>query len=167
MSEKEPVDVRQSIGALAFFVGIGLLFLILLDSTYGLPWALPRTWYIHRTLWGGVGLLSCAAGWMLQRGPAVKVGRWKPAAAGRRFRRLTVYSRADCHLCDDAKAVLADYLEYFPEIEELDIDTDLELKSRFDTAVPVVEIDGQVRFHGKVDEILLRRLIESTPPLAE
>ena len=56
---------------------------------------------------------------------------WKPTVAGRRFTRLVVYSRHDCHLCDDAKAILADYVEYLPRIEEVDIDSDPELRSRF------------------------------------
>ncbi len=164
VSNSEPVNARQSVGALAIFSGIGLLLLIVFDAAYGLPWTMPPTWYIHRTLWGGVGLLACAAGWFLQRGPAHGALHWNPRG-GRRFRKLVVYSRNDCHLCDDAKAVLAAYLEYLPEIESVDIDADHELKARYDADVPVIEIDGQVRFRGRVDEILLRRLIESTPPL--
>ena len=165
MSDNERIGARGTVGALAFFLGGGLLFLILLDAAYGLPWALPPTWYVHRTLWGGVALMSCAAGWFLQRGRVGAASDWKPAARGRRFGRLVVYSRDDCHLCDDAKAVLTSYLEYLPEIESVEIDADPELKSRYDTEVPVVEIDGQVRFRGRVDEILLRRLIEATPPI--
>ena len=109
-------------------------------------------------------MLACAAGWFLQRGPVFDASRWNPVA-GRRFRKLVVYSRHDCHLCDDAKAVLARYLEFLPEIESVDIDADDGLKVRYDAEVPVVEIDGQIRFRGRVDEILLRRLIESTPPI--
>ncbi len=154
-------------GALALFVGITLFATILLDASYGLPWSMPPTWYVHRTLWGAVALAACAAGWYLQRSRTIRSRGWKPAEPGRRFRRLVVFSRADCHLCDDAKAVLAEYLEYLPGIEEVDIDADPELKSRFDTTVPVVEIDGVIRFQGRVDEILLRRLIEGTPPVGQ
>jgi glutaredoxin len=151
-------------GALALFGGIALFALVLLDATYGLPWGMPPSWYVHRTLWGAFALAAGAAGWVLQRSRITRTPQWKPAESGRRFQRLIVYSRNDCHLCDDAKAVLALYLEYLPAIEEIDIDGDPELKSRFDTSVPVVEMDGQVRFQGRVDEILLRRLIEGTPP---
>ena len=151
-------------GALALFVGVTLFATILLDASYGLPWSMPPTWYVNRTLWGAVALAACAAGWYLQRSRSARNGGWKPAPPGRRFHRLVVYSRNDCHLCDDAKAVLAEYLEYLPRIEEVDIDADPELKSRFDTTVPVVEIDGVIRFQGRVDEILLRRLIEGMPP---
>jgi glutaredoxin len=166
MIHDQSTDARRALaGSIALFLGIGVLVLILLDSGYGLPWDMPESWYLHRTLWGALGLAFCAAGWHLQRVHRGGAANWKPAAAGRRFRSLVVYSRADCHLCDDAKAVLAEYLEYLPEITETDIDSDPELKARFETMVPVVELDGQIRFHGRVDEILLRRLIEATPPI--
>jgi glutaredoxin len=154
-------------GALALFAGIALFATILLDATYGLPWGMPPTWYLHRTLWGAVALAACAAGWYLQRWRITRSAGWKPAAPGRRFHRLVIYSRDDCHLCDDAKAVLGEYLEFLPRIEEVDIDADPELKSRFGMTVPVVEIDDVIRFQGRVDEILLRRLIEGTPPRHE
>lgn len=69
-----------------------------------------------------------------------------------------MYTRRDCHLCDDAKAVLE---RYFPAaaIACVDIDTDPELRQRFDEVVPVVQIDGQVRFKGRVNEVLLCRLL--------
>jgi hypothetical protein len=47
---------------------------------------------------------------------------------------------------------------------EIDIDQDPALVDRFDVCVPVVEIDGKVRFRGRVDELLLRRLLASRGP---
>ena len=38
---------------------------------------------------------------------------------------------------------------------------DEELRNRFDTCVPVVEIDGRIRFRGRVDPRLLRRILRS------
>ena len=32
--------------------------------------------------------------------------------------------------------------------------------ARYDQCVPVVEIDGQERFRGRVNEVLLRRLLQ-------
>jgi glutaredoxin len=112
-----------------------------------------------------VALALCALGWRLQRRPHAGAGPWKPAVLGRRFGRVVVYSRPDCHLCDDAKAVLAEYVEFLPRIEDVDINADPELQSRFGTSIPVVEVDGVVRFRGHVDEVLFRRMIESTPPI--
>ncbi|MBI3862086.1 MAG: glutaredoxin family protein [Planctomycetia bacterium] len=167
MSESKKIDRTaqyQTAGAGAMFLGIGVLTLILLDTIHALPWNLPRAWYVHKPLWGVVGLALCAAGWQLQRNRRAEDRTWKPGIAGRRFSRLIVYSRPECHLCDDAKAVLAGYIEHLPPIEEVDVDLDPALAERFGESIPVVEIDGVVRFRGRVDVLLLRRMIESTPP---
>jgi glutaredoxin len=156
---------QQVAGAALLFAGIGLWLLILLDMTIELPIDMPRSWYLHRPLWGLIGLCLFGAGWRLQSAPPRTPAGWSASPPGRRFRRLVVYSRAACHLCDDAKAVLALYLDYLPDLEEIDIDTRPELQERFGTSIPVVEIDGEIRFRGRVDEILLRRLIEGTPPI--
>ena len=46
------------------------------------------------------------------------------------------------------------------QVESIDIDRDESLRKQFDLCVPVVEINGRVRFRGRVNEILLRRLVE-------
>ncbi|HTI51660.1 MAG TPA: glutaredoxin family protein [Planctomycetaceae bacterium] len=165
-TSSERPSVQQIAGAGLLFSGIALWLLILLDTTIELPIDMPRTWYLHRPLWGLIGLCLFGAGWRLQSSAPQTAAGWSPGPSGRRFRRLIVYSRAECHLCDEAKAVLAQYLEYLPEIEEIDIDTRPELQERFGTSIPVVEIDGEIRFRGRVDEVLLRRLIEATRPIA-
>ncbi|HEY3966881.1 MAG TPA: glutaredoxin family protein [Planctomycetaceae bacterium] len=164
MQKPDRSSQYQTAGAAAMFLGIALLTLILLDTIHALPWDLPRTWYVHKALWGSLGLILCAAGWKLQRNRFRGDETWHPATDGRRFTRLIVYSRPECHLCDDAKAVLAGYIEYLPPIEDIDVDLDPDLRERFGTSIPVVEIDGIVRFRGHVDELLLRRLIDATPP---
>lgn len=158
---------RATFGSVLLFLGVTLLALLLLDAGYGLPVNFPRSWYLHRTLWGLLGCAAIVGGWKLQSGSGNMPATWSPGAPGKRFRRLIVYSRPECHLCDEAKAVLANYLDYLPEIEEVDIDRDPDLKERFGTTIPVVELDGQIRFRGRVDEILLRRLIEGTPPIRD
>lgn len=67
-----------------------------------------------------------------------------------------LYTRVGCHLCDDAKEVL---IRHGLLVQERDIDSDPELRAKFDVCVPVVEIDGKIRFRGRVDEILLARLL--------
>jgi glutaredoxin len=59
-------------------------------------------------------------------------------------------------LCDDAKAVLQ---AHGLTIEEVDIDADPELRAKYNDHVPVVFIDGKERFRGRIDELLLRRLL--------
>lgn len=69
---------------------------------------------------------------------------------------VILYTRTGCHLCD----VAADTLhEHGLHAQKVDIDADETLREKFNTCVPVVEIDGKVRFRGKVDPILLRRLL--------
>ena len=43
-------------------------------------------------------------------------------------------------------------------IEEVDIDGDPELVAQFDTTVPVVALNGKIRFRGVVNPALLDRL---------
>jgi glutaredoxin len=59
-------------------------------------------------------------------------------------------------LCDEAAQLLrAQGLE----VQEIDIDRDPALVERYGQSVPVVFIDGKERFRGRVDAVLLRRLI--------
>lgn len=159
-SLSEKPSQTQLVGSLFLFAGIAIWALILLETTAEIPLDMPRLWSQHRPLWGLIGLGFFAGGWKLQRSTPMAQREWNPGPPGRRFRRLIVYSRPDCHLCDDAKAVLANYLDYLPEIEEINIDTRPELQERFGTSIPVVQLDDVIRFRGRVDEILLRRLIE-------
>jgi len=71
-------------------------------------------------------------------------------------RHAVLYTRKSCQLCDEAKETLD---MYGFSVEEIDIDQRPELFDRYNTCVPVVEIDGKVRFRGKVNEVLLLRLI--------
>ena len=69
---------------------------------------------------------------------------------------VVLYTRHGCHLCDEALQVL-DQHGIVPMC--VDIDADSTLRERFDTCVPVVEIEGRVRFRGRVDAVLLRRIL--------
>jgi glutaredoxin len=69
-----------------------------------------------------------------------------------------VYTRQGCHLCEDARAMLQ--AEGF-RVREVDVDGDPALRERHGECVPVVEIDGKVRFRGRVNRVLLRRLLRN------
>jgi glutaredoxin len=73
---------------------------------------------------------------------------------------VVLYTRQGCHLCHEAEKLL---MRYGLRPRLVDIDLDAELLGQFDTCVPVVEIDGRVRFRGRVDEVLLRRLLRAKP----
>ncbi len=67
-----------------------------------------------------------------------------------------LYTRRGCHLCDDAREIL---IKHGLSPHSIDIDNDPELVSQFTDCVPVVFIDGHERFRGRVNEVLLRRLL--------
>lgn len=68
----------------------------------------------------------------------------------------TVYTRRNCKLCDEAKELLE---QYGLEVESIDVDDSPELQARYTECVPVVLLDGRERFRGRVNEVLLQRLI--------
>lgn len=74
---------------------------------------------------------------------------------------VILYSRAGCHLCDDALSLLRRH-GLKPTV--VDIDADPSLRERYNVCVPVVVIDGRERFRGRVDERLLRRLLVARKP---
>lgn len=151
---------RATIAGAVFYSGVAIAVISGMDLAGKLPARLPHFWYPVRLVWPFVGLALCYAGHRMRAG----LLDWAPQRPGRRFRKLILYTRQECHLCDIAKDVLERYGHYLPVVHEVDIDKDAILIAKFTTDVPVVEIDGKVRFKGRVDEILLRRLIEGTPP---
>ena len=72
-------------------------------------------------------------------------------------RRLVLYGRPGCHLCDDARAVLERIGEPFAEI---DITTDDALHAAYLERIPVVALDGEELLHFFVDEAALRRRLD-------
>ena len=79
---------------------------------------------------------------------------------------VVLYSRTGCHLCEEAKALLERHRSRFGlQITEVDIDHHPAIKAMYDCCVPVVEIDGKLRFRGQVHEILLLRLLKANQAL--
>lgn len=81
-------------------------------------------------------------------------------------RRLTLYSRAECCLCDEMKAVIARVAGKVPlELCEIDVDGSPELQARYGTEVPVLFIDGRKAFKYRVSAGELEKsLRRSAPP---
>ena len=73
-------------------------------------------------------------------------------------RQVLLFTRAGCHLCDEAEAIL---IRHGLSPQKLDVDANPELLEKYDTCVPVVVIDGKERFRGQVNEVLLKRLLKS------
>jgi glutaredoxin len=76
--------------------------------------------------------------------------------------RVTLYTRQGCHLCETARAHLERARRrYGFTLEAVDVDTDAELAGRYGTEVPVVTVNGKVRFRGGVNPVLLDRLFRA------
>jgi glutaredoxin len=71
--------------------------------------------------------------------------------------RVTLYSRPGCHLCDDARAVIAAVCADLGEAyEEVDITTDDDLEDRYRDEIPVTLVDGRQHDFWRVDAARLR-----------
>jgi len=70
---------------------------------------------------------------------------------------VIVYTREGCHLCDDARDLL---IRHGIDPTMINIDENAELKKKYDACVPVVSIGGKVRFRGRINEPLLRRILK-------
>ena len=85
--------------------------------------------------------------------------RWKKH---RSARIIVMYTRPGCHLCEEAWEMLRGYQpRYGFQLEAKDVDTDRSLAALHGNWVPVVTVDGKVRFRGRINETLLKRLLES------
>lgn len=76
--------------------------------------------------------------------------------------RVTLYGRAGCHLCDEARVVIeAVCLELGESFTEVDIDTDPALQDRFTDEVPVTFVDGRQHDFWRVDPQRLRAALRA------
>ena len=76
------------------------------------------------------------------------------------MRHVVLYGKAGCHLCDEAREVVAAVREQHTfELEEVDVSTDPELHNVYGERIPVLALDGDELFEFHVDaEELARRL---------
>ena len=64
---------------------------------------------------------------------------------------VTLYTRSGCCLCDDAKRVIAEARKQTAfDYQELDIDTDPELRRLYNDQIPVIAINGVKAFQYKL-----------------
>ena len=76
--------------------------------------------------------------------------------------RLTLYSRRDCCLCDEMKAVIkAVTAKIAVDIEEIDVDSSAQLQEQFGNEVPVLFIDGRKAFKYRVTVRELEKKLNS------
>jgi len=66
-------------------------------------------------------------------------------------RQIRLYTRRDCCLCEEMKGVVRDVAEEVPlEVEEVDVDSEPDLREKFGGEVPVLFIDGRKAFKYRV-----------------
>lgn len=76
--------------------------------------------------------------------------------------RVTLYSRPGCHLCDDARVVIARVCTELGEVyHEVSIEDDPVLAERFAEEIPVTFVDGQQHDFWRVDEARLRQALSA------
>ena len=74
--------------------------------------------------------------------------------------RVVLLGRRGCHLCDDARAVVAAVCtDLGVDWAERDVDADAALTERYTDLVPVVQVDGQDVSYYTVPAPLLRRAL--------
>ena len=73
--------------------------------------------------------------------------------------KVVIYSRANCHLCEEAEKNVREVLEEIHfGLEVIDINGDQELESLYSEEVPVITINGDVHDYYKVDK---QRLVKA------
>lgn len=76
--------------------------------------------------------------------------------------RLTLLGKPGCHLCDDARAVVAEVLADYPAVafDEQSILDDTRLLDLYAEEIPVVLIDDRVHTIWRVDPSRLRTALD-------
>jgi len=88
--------------------------------------------------------------------------RWGQKPVSLKHWQVVLFTRKGCHLCDAAWAQLdKDQRLHGFTLTQVDVDTDAQLATQYGTCVPVVQINGRIRFRGRINQVLFRRLIEA------
>ncbi|WP_297990070.1 glutaredoxin family protein [Anoxybacillus sp.] len=71
--------------------------------------------------------------------------------------KVVVYSKENCCLCDEAKAILHELQVKF---EEIDIYKDERWLERYHLMIPVIEIDGEIIAYGRIHKDVIRKRLQ-------
>jgi glutaredoxin len=73
-------------------------------------------------------------------------------------RDITLYSRTGCHLCEEAKKVIAPMLsEFGASLREVNIEEDAVLEERYGWDIPIIFIGARKAAKHRVDPAQFRR----------
>jgi glutaredoxin len=74
--------------------------------------------------------------------------------------RVTLYGKPGCHLCDDARAIVAGVCaELGVTWSEIDITQDEQLFKEYGEQIPVTFVDGRQHDFWRVDPVRLKRAL--------
>ena len=80
------------------------------------------------------------------------------------MRRLTLYSKPGCHLCDEMKHVIDEVSARVPlTLEIVDISIDAELTARYGLEIPVLLVDGRKAAKYRITAAELERICRGRP----
>ncbi len=78
-------------------------------------------------------------------------------------REVTLYTRPGCHLCEEAKAVMAPLLrEFGASLREVNIEGDAVLEERYGWDIPVIFIGTRKAAKHRVDVEQFRRQLQAS-----
>ena len=159
IDEQRLTDSRQRAGTVLFLLGDLMAILMFIDHTEVLDLRFPGFWYRSRPQ----HLLICAAafvgGWWLLRNPRSHDTSVQPLNPV--FDSVVLYTRPGCSLCYEALQLLQQHRASFSEVQVVDITGNESLEKEHGEWIPVVSVEGRVRFRGCVDPWLLRRMFEA------
>jgi glutaredoxin len=96
----------------------------------------------------------------------MRARRALPDASSRqsRMRRITLYGRPECHLCDEAREILEGVVRDSADIEliERNIEDDDRLHGRYLERIPVIELNGRILSELVPDPQWLRSTLLNT-----
>jgi glutaredoxin len=152
--------VNMIMGTMLMVTGSSLAVLIFADRTGSPVDGLPAVWYSTRDFHIIICLMIFGLAAVLLKLPSSNAA--SASTGARPFRSIRFFTRSNCELCDRALGTLHDYASVIGEFEIIDIDASPEYHEQFSDCVPVLEIDGKVRFRGGIKPELLSRLIDAT-----
>jgi len=78
--------------------------------------------------------------------------------------RVVLFTRKGCHLCETAwESLQQRQRQHGFTLVAVNVDDDPDLANCYGNEVPVVTVNGKVRFRGGVNPILLDRLLRAEP----
>jgi glutaredoxin len=74
--------------------------------------------------------------------------------------KITIYTKKDCHLCEEAKAILSRFAHEYPlSVDEIDIESDSATFEKYRYEIPVVLLNDRKIFKYRIDEKKFHRIL--------